>query len=276
MYRAKRKGEKMDNRPIGVFDSGVGGMTVLKELTKQLPNESFIYLGDTKRFPYGSKSKESIIELTKDGIEFLINKGVKLIVIACGTATSQALEEVQPLYNIPIIGVIEPTVKYIKQIDKKQIGVIATAGTIRSKGWEKAILKELQTAKVQSIACPLLAPMVEEGWYDNKIAELAIKEYLKSFNKIDAIILGCTHYPLLTKVIKKQIGKKVEIINIGEHVAKEAEAILKSTDQMAEHRKQSIDTYLTETECKFNQVASQLLGTEVKAKQVKEEIEFLS
>lgn len=276
MYRAKRKGEKMDNRPIGVFDSGVGGMTVLKELTKQLPNESFIYLGDTKRFPYGSKSKESIIELTKDGIEFLINKGVKLIVIACGTATSQALEEVQPLYNIPIIGVIEPTVKYIKQIDKKQIGVIATAGTIRSKGWEKAILKELQTAKVQSIACPLLAPMVEEGWYDNKIAELAIKEYLKSFNKIDAIILGCTHYPLLTKVIKKQIGKKVEIINIGEHVAKEAEAILKSTDQMAQHRKQSIDTYLTETECKFNQVASQLLGTEVKAKQVKEEIEFLS
>lgn len=109
----------MDNRPIGVFDSGVGGMTVLKELAKQLPNENFIYLGDTKRFPYGSKSKESIIELTKDGVEFLINKGVKLIVIACGTATSQALEEVQPLYNIPIIGVIEPTVKYIKEINKK-------------------------------------------------------------------------------------------------------------------------------------------------------------
>ena len=266
----------MDNRPIGVFDSGVGGMTVLKELAKQLPNENFIYLGDTKRFPYGSKSKESIIELTKDGVEFLINKGVKLIVIACGTATSQALEEVQPLYNIPIIGVIEPTVKYIKEIDKKQIGVIATAGTIRSKGWEKAILKELQNVKVQSIACPLLAPMVEEGWYDNKIAELAIKEYLKPFNKIDAIILGCTHYPLLTNVIKKQIGKKVEIINIGEHVAKEAKAILKNNDQMAEHKEQSIDTYLTETECKFNEVASKLLGTEVKAKQVKEEIEFLS
>lgn len=266
----------MDNKPIGVFDSGVGGMTVLKELAKQLPNENFIYLGDTKRFPYGSKSKESIIELTKDGVEFLISKGVKLIVIACGTATSQALEEVQPLYNIPIIGVIEPTVKYIKEINKKQIGVIATAGTIRSKGWEKAILKELQTAKVQSIACPLLAPMVEEGWYDNKIAELAIKEYLKSFNKIDAIILGCTHYPLLTNVIKKQIGKKVEIINIGEHVAKEAKAILKHNDQMAEHKEQSIDTYLTETECKFNEVASKLLGTEVKAKQVKEEIEFLS
>lgn len=171
----------MDNRPIGVFDSGVGGMTVLKELAKQLPNENFIYLGDTKRFPYGSKSKESIIELTKDGVEFLINKGVKLIVIACGTATSQALEEVQSLYNIPIIGVIEPTVKYIKEINKKQIGVIATAGTIRSKGWEKAILKELQTAKVQSFACPLLAPMVEEGWYDNKIGRISNKRILKTF-----------------------------------------------------------------------------------------------
>lgn len=266
----------MNNNAIGVFDSGVGGMTVLKELMKTLPNENFVYFGDTKRFPYGSKSKESIIELTKNGIEFLISKGMKLVVIACGTATSQALEEVKDLYNIPIVGVITPTVNYIKETGKKQIGVIATAGTIRSKGWENAIINAIDDANVQSIACPLLAPMVEEGWYDNKIAELAIKEYLKPFNKIDAIILGCTHYPLLTNVIKKQIGKKVEIINIGEHVAKEAKAILKNNDQMAEHKEQSIDTYLTETECKFNEVASKLLGTEVKAKHVKEEIEFLS
>ena len=266
----------MNNNAIGVFDSGVGGMTVLKELMKTLPNENFVYFGDTKRFPYGSKSKESIIELTKNGIEFLISKGMKLVVIACGTATSQALEEVKDLYNIPIVGVITPTVNYIKETGKKQIGVIATAGTIRSKGWENAIINAIDDANVQSIACPLLAPMVEEGWNDNKIAELAIREYLKPFNKIDAIILGCTHYPLLTNVIKKQIGKKVEIINIGEHVAKEAKAILKNNDQMAEHKEQSIDTYLTETECKFNEVASKLLGTEVKAKQVKEEIEFLS
>ena len=266
----------MNNNAIGVFDSGVGGMTVLKELMKTLPNENFVYFGDTKRFPYGSKSKESIIELTKNGIEFLISKGMKLVVIACGTATSQALEEVKDLYNIPMVGVITPTVNYIKETGKKQIGVIATAGTIRSKGWENAIINAIDDANVQSIACPLLAPMVEEGWNDNKIAELAINEYLQPFNKIDLLILGCTHYPLLTKVIKKQIGKKVEIINIGEHVAKEAKAILNNNDQMAEHKEQSIDTYLTETECKFNEVASKLLGTEVKAKQVKEEIEFLS
>lgn len=194
----------MNNNAIGVFDSGVGGMTVLKELMKTLPNENFVYFGDTKRFPYGSKSKESIIELTKNGIEFLISKGMKLVVIACGTATSQALEEVKDLYNIPIVGVITPTVDYIKETGKKQIGVIATAGTIRSKGWENAIINAIDDANVQSIACPLLAPMVEEGWNDNKIAELAINEYLQPFNKIDLLILGCTHYPLLTKVIRKK------------------------------------------------------------------------
>ncbi len=264
----------MDNRPIGVFDSGVGGMTVLKELIKQLPNENFIYLGDTKRFPYGSKSKESIIELTKEGVKFLIEKGVKLVVIACGTATSQALEEVQTLFDIPIIGVIEPTVKYIKKTEKNKIGVIATAGTIRSNGWEKAIVKEIPDARVQSIACPLLAPMVEEGWCDNKIAELAIKEYLKPLKNIDSIILGCTHYPLLTKVIKKKIGKNVEIINIGEHVAKNVKNTLSNKEQLAENDELHIDTYLTETECKFNELASKLLGFEIKSKTISKKHDF--
>ena len=266
----------MNNNAIGVFDSGVGGMTVLKELMKTLPNENFVYFGDTKRFPYGSKSKESIIELTKNGIEFLISKGMKLVVIACGTATSQALEEVKDLYNIPIVGVITPTVNYIKETGKKQIGVIATAGTIRSKGWENAIINAIDDANVQSIACPLLAPMVEEGWNDNKIAELAINEYLQPFNKIDLLILGCTHYPLLTKVIRKKIGNNVEIINIGEHVAKETKNILSDRNEVAQNKKQELDIYLTETECKFNEVASKLLGEEVKAKQVKEELEFLN
>lgn len=129
--------EKMDTRPIGMFDSGVGGMTVLKEIKKKLPNEKIIYLGDTKRFPYGSKSKETIIELTKKGIEFLLGKDVKAIIIACGTATSQALNIVRKTYNIPIVGIIEPTVEYIQDRQNiKVVGVIATSGTIRSNGWE--------------------------------------------------------------------------------------------------------------------------------------------
>ena len=164
----------MDKRPIGMFDSGVGGLTVLKEVIKNNPNENIVYLGDTKRFPYGSKSKESIIELTKQGINFLISKGVKAVVIACGTATSQALDEVQKCYDIPIIGIINSAVDYIKDKSYKEIGVIATTGTIRSKGWENKIKQVIPDAKILNRACPLLAPMAEEGWTQNEIARLTL------------------------------------------------------------------------------------------------------
>ena len=152
----------MNDKPIGIFDSGVGGVTVLKELQKLLPNEDYIYIGDTASFPYGSKSKKTIIELCKKRIENLIDMEVKIIVIACGTATSQALEEMRKIFNIPIIGIIKPTVKYLKGKNYKNIGVIATTGTIRSNGWEENIRKSIPDAKVQNKACPLLAPMAEE------------------------------------------------------------------------------------------------------------------
>ncbi len=264
----------MDNRPIGVFDSGVGGMTVLKELKKQMPEESFVYLGDTKRFPYGSKSKQTIIELTKGAIEFLIKQNVKLIVIACGTATSQALEEVAKSYDIPIIGVLEPTANYLAQMKKSKIAVIATAGTIRSKAWANIILRKLPQANVQSIACPLLAPMVEEGWYDNLIAKLTVKEYLKNMQPVEAIVLGCTHYPLLEKVIRAEVGEKVEIINIGEHLAKQIKQLLHNKNLLAQEQTKSQKIYLTETQCKFNTVASKLLGEKIEAELVKEETEL--
>lgn len=259
----------MDNRPIGVFDSGVGGMTVLKEMIKMLPQENFVYLADTKNFPYGSKSSEDIIKFTKNGIEFLIKQGAKLVVIACGTATSQALDIVKDLYDIPIIGVIEPTAQYLKTTKKKNIGVIATKGTIRSNAWEESILKQIPQAQVESLATPLLAPMVEEGWNDNKIAKYAIKEYFKALKKIEVLILGCTHYPLLHKVIQKQLGKKVEIINIGLYVAKETEKILKENDIYSKDENQSLEIYVTDTECNFNDIASKLLEREIQAKQVK-------
>lgn len=260
----------MDNRPIGVFDSGVGGMAVLKELKKSMPQESFVYLGDTKRFPYGSKSKQTIIDLTKNGVEFLISKNVKLIVIACGTATSQALEEIKNIYPIPIIGVLEPTANYLQKEQKKQIGVIATAGTIRSKGWENILLQKISDIKLQSIACPLLAQLVEEGWADNEIADLAVREYLKPLKNIEALILGCTHYPILINSIQKQVGKEVEIINIGIHTANEVQKLLKEKQLQVKEVTSILDIYLTETECKFNLVASRLLGEEIQAKLVEE------
>ncbi len=260
----------MDNRPIGVFDSGVGGMTVLKEIMKKLPQENFVYLGDTKCFPYGSKSKETIIDLTKEGIEFLIKKNVKLIVIACGTATTQSLETVEKLYDIPIIGVVKPTIEHIIKTGKTNIGIIATAGTIRSGGWKRSILKDIPNARTQSIACPLLASMVEEGWYNNQIAKLVVKEYLKPLKKVDTLILGCTHYPLLTNVLRKQIGSKTEIINTGTYVAENVKNILEEKDMLSKTKNVNLDIYLTETEHKFNEVATALLGKKVKAKLVEE------
>ena len=244
----------MDNRPIGMFDSGVGGLTVYKEVKKQLPNESIVYLGDTKRFPYGSKSKESIIELTKQGIEFLIRQNVKLIVIACGTATSQALEEVKNLYPVPIIGIIDSTVEYLEEKYRNnknaEIGIIATAGTIKSNGWQNKIKELIPEAKIKA----------KGGWIDNQIARLTIKEYLKEMRKIDTLILGCTHYPLFQKIIEKEMGKRVEIINTGEKIAR------KLTTYLQENNIQNVEEmiedkiYLTDTECNFVSVAEKLLG----------------
>ena len=250
----------MDNRAIGLFDSGVGGLTVLKELQRLMPNEHYIYIGDTASFPYGSKSKQTIIELSKKRIENLIDMNVKMIVIACGTATSQALEEMQKMFNIPIIGIISPTVDYLKEKNIKKIGVIATAGTIKSEGWKKQIERDIPDAKLINRACPLLASMAEEGWTDNEIARLAIHEYLKDIKDIDALILGCTHYPLFKKVIEKEIGANVDIINTGEMVAKNVQKyILENQKENENKNSDKTDIYLTDLECNFMDVAKKLM-----------------
>lgn len=248
----------MDNRPIGMFDSGVGGLTVYKEVKKNMPQEQIIYLGDTKRFPYGSKTKETIIELSKNNIEFLLKKNVKAIVIACGTATSQALDTVKEIYKIPIIGIIDPTVQYVKSKGIKKIGVIATRGTIKSGSWERNLKKADSSIEIQSKECPLLAPMAEEGWTENNIARLTIKEYLKGFKDIDALILGCTHYPMYEKIIREEMPN-VEIINTGTVIAKYLESI---TDGKGNGNPDEF--YLTDTECNFLNVSNNILGKKIK------------
>ena len=253
----------MDNRPIGMFDSGVGGMTVFKEIIEKLPNEDVIYIGDTASFPYGSKSKETIIQLTKKRVEDLIEKNVKLIVIACGTATSQALEEVKKMFNIPIIEIIEPTVKYIKENNFKNIGVVATAGTIRSNGWELIIKKEIKDAIVQNKACPLLAPMAEEGWTDNEIAKLSVHEYMKEMKNLDTLILGCTHYPLFRKFFTQEVGEGVKVINTGEMVSNAVKQYIEENNiENQQKARPEYQIYLTDTECNFLNVARQLVKNE--------------
>lgn len=259
----------MDTRPIGIFDSGVGGLTVLTELRKKLPNENYIYIGDTKRFPYGSKSKETIIQISKRIVDTLISKKVKLIVIACGTATSQALEELKQIYNIPIIGIIEPTVENQMNETVKRVGVIATRGTIRSKVWETTICKKNPSIAILSKETPLLAPMAEEGWIDNEVARSAIKEYMKDWKEenLDALILGCTHYPLFEKLLRKELGDTIKIINTGKEIAKSLEQYLKENDL----KNEGIGTeeiYLTDTESNFLNVAKQLFHKEIKIQKI--------
>lgn len=256
----------MDNRPIGMFDSGVGGLTVLKEVKNLLPNEEIIYLGDTKRFPYGSKSKESIIEISRNCVKFLVSKNVKLIIIACGTATSQSIDVLQKEFDIPIIGIIDPTIKYLKENvqSKEKIGVIATQGTIRSKAWEKKIIENIKDVEVISEETPLLATMAEQGWTNNKVAKYTIKEYMKQFKKINRLILGCTHYPMFEELIKKELKKKVDIINTGEKVATYVQKYLADNNLRNDEKNKKNIIYLTDTESNFINIAKNLLQEEIK------------
>ena len=173
----------MNNNAIGIFDSGVGGLTVLAEIRKALPNENIIYLGDTKNFPYGNRSKEEIIEFAIQNVETLIEMKVKVIIIACGTATSQALDILKEKFDIPIIGIIDPTVEYVKKQNYKEIGVIATEGTIRSGAWEQKIKEKNPEILVTNKACPMLATIAEEGKAQSVEGRQVIKEYMKPFKE---------------------------------------------------------------------------------------------
>lgn len=201
---------------IGMFDSGIGGLTVMSELIKALPTEDVIYFGDTARLPYGGKSRETIVRYSIESAIFLIEKGVKVIVVACNTATSQALEKLQQIFGLPVIGVIDPGVSQALQATKNgKIAVLGTRGTIQSGAYEKAILQKDATATVVSIACPLFVPLVEEGCLDHPAARLIVQEYLKPLKgqNIDTILLGCTHYPLLKDMIRAEMGDEIAIVD---------------------------------------------------------------
>ena len=251
----------MDNSPIGIFDSGVGGITVLKEIHKQLPNEHLIYLGDTKNFPYGNKSKEEIIKFAIQNVEYLIKKNVKIIVIACGTATSQAIEILQNKFEIPIMGIIEPTVEYVKNKNYNKIGVIATEGTIRNGAWENKLKEKIQNIEVINKACPMLATIAEEGRATGEEGRKAIKEYMEIFkkNKINKIILGCTHFPIYEQVIRDELEYEVELINTGKTVAKKLKKYLKEKELLKEKENSKIEINLTKEEEEFAKIAQNIL-----------------
>jgi len=225
-----RRSSPPSDAPIGVFDSGIGGLTVVRELIRQLPNESIIYFGDTARVPYGPKSPDTVLRYSREIVDFLKGEGVKTVVVACNTATAHALPALREENELPIVGVIEPGSRAAARATRsKSVGVIGTQGTINSRAYERAITAAAPDAQITALACPLFVPLVEEGWLDTKVTRLVAEEYLEPFNKthVDTLVLGCTHYPLLKSVIGSVVGRDVRLIDSAEETAAETAVTLK-------------------------------------------------
>ena len=208
--------------PIGVFDSGLGGLTVAHAIMRQLPSESIVYFGDTARVPYGPKSPETVRRYSREITAFLLEQGVKAIVVACNTATAHALPVLRDELDVPVIGVVEPGARAaVRATRTGHIGVIGTAGTIRSQAYVRAIHAEAPEAHVTALACPLFVPLVEEGWTNHEAAHLIAEEYLRPLveDQIDTLVLGCTHYPLLKPLIGEIVGRSVRLIDSAEETA---------------------------------------------------------
>lgn len=254
-------------KPIGVFDSGIGGLTVVKRISATLPEENIVYFGDTARVPYGSKSNSTVIEYAMQDAKFLINKNVKTIVVACNTVSSTALSELRKNFHLPIIGMIEPGAKLAVQKTKNgKIGVIGTRATINNKAYSKEIKKIEPGIEVFEKACPLFVPLAEEGWIKHKATYEIAEEYLKELRdlKIDTLVLGCTHYPILAEIIQEVIGKDVMLIDSG---VASAEVVKKELDRTDLHTNSYAlghqDFYVSDIPVKFKEVAELFLGMPV-------------
>lgn len=224
-----------NDSPIGIFDSGFGGLTVTAEIHKVLPLENIIYFGDTAHVPYGDKSQNAVIKFSKNITSFLISRNVKLIVIACNTASALALPVLKKISKVPIVGVIAPGAKAAVEASKNfRIGVIGTEGTIKSKSYPAAIRK-LAKAEIYQQACPLFVPLVEEGLIEGEIADSVVKKYIKPLlaEKIDTLVLGCTHYPLLRKTLEKNLEKNIVLVDSAKSTALEVEKVLKKKSLFA-------------------------------------------
>ena len=258
----------MKDRPIGVFDSGLGGLTVLKAIAKVLPNENVVYFGDTARVPYGPRSKETIIKYTFQAINFLISKNVKAIVIACNTATARSLKEANEKYDLPIIGVIEAGARTAAYSTKNKIvGVIGTQGTISSKAYNLEIGKLDNNIKIIDKACPLFVPIVEEGWANTDIAHLTAVRYLQELKdeNIDSLVLGCTHYPLLKKTIGEFVGPEIKLVNPAKETALDLKKILEEKNLL---REENVDEpiykyYVSDIPEKFASIAQEFVKKEI-------------
>ena len=264
---------KMDKRPIGVFDSGLGGLTVVKELQKVLPGESIIYFGDTGRVPYGSKSEETIIQYTKEIFSFMEEKNVKAVVAACGTVSSVMIKHnINP--KVLFTGVVVPScLSALQKSKNKRIGLIGTKATVKSNSYASFISRIDANAEVFSVACPLFVPLVEAGMFreDNEIVKKTVEYYLSEFKdkNIDTIILGCTHYPLLKDVIRNYLGDDIEIIDSGIETADLIKKMLNKNDMLSEEINGKYEFYVSDSVEDFIDNAGVFLEKEIKGQTLK-------
>lgn len=259
----------MSSRPIGIFDSGVGGLTVVSEVEKILPKEEIVYFGDTARVPYGTKSKETVTKFSVENVEFLMQHDVKLVIVACNTVSSLSLDFLKRCFRVPILGVIEPGAKGAASSTRNnRIGVIGTQATISSGAYTKAIKKINPRTTLFTQSCPLFVPLVEEGWLDQGVTREVASIYLKNLKKkdIDTLILGCTHYPLLKNIIAKTMGAGVMLIDSAKEVAKGAKEILdaggllNSSSISKKHK-----FFVSDEPDKFVRLGKRFLGKNIKA-----------
>ncbi len=260
----------MDNRAIGVFDSGVGGISVLKELQELLPHEDFIYFGDTGRVPYGTRSRQTIIKYALQDIRFLLSKNIKMVVAACGTASAALTQESTKNLGIPYCNILLPAAQAACSASRSgHIGVIATPASIKSGAYGRAMRKIRPNAVVVGNACPLFVPLVENGYIerDNPVTKLVAQQYLSPFQnkEVDVLILGCTHYPIISELIGDVLGNRLPLINPGVETAKQANAILVKENLLNDSGHIGhTEFYVSDNPESFSEIASLFLGTEIK------------
>ena len=256
----------MRNRPIGIFDSGIGGLTVLKEISKILPEEDLVYFGDTARVPYGSKSRETVIKFSIQDADFLVRQNVKMIVVACNTSSSLSLQTLKRRYDIPVVGVIKPgAVKAAAMTKRLKVGVIGTKATISSGVYDREIKNVNGRINVVAASCPLFVPLVEEGWLKTDITEMSAHRYLDPLRKkgIDTIVLGCTHYPLLRPVIRRFFGDDVCIVDSARQTAWSVRDILRKNGIGKTGGRGTYRFYVSDEPGLFKKIGSRFLGSRI-------------
>lgn len=261
----------MNTHPIGIFDSGVGGLTVVDKVSRLLPNEKIIYFGDTARVPYGNKSRETVTRFSKEIIKFLLGFKVKLVIVACNTASSLSLDSLKRSFSVPIIGVINPGAEEaLKATRTRRIGVIGTEATVSSNTYKRRIKSADKRCLVVQKACPLFVSLVENKWLNDDITLRIGKKYLKPLlgKKIDTLILGCTHYPLLKKVISKIVGKKVKLIDSSAAVAMHAKSLLMRKGLLKNGKRQNARFFVSDDTKNFTRLAKAFLKKRAKAQRV--------